>query len=93
MKSPGAAAGRRELIAKSKSFEGTIAGLIHVYAGEPLPSTRPVVDTSYDVAVTMIFKDEASLRRYEKSPMHQKAVKETLQPLVAKVVVYDFLDR
>ena len=48
--------------------------------------------TSYDVAIVMIFKDESSLRNYEKSPIHQKAVKETLQPLVAKFVVYDFTD-
>jgi hypothetical protein len=93
LKSPGDASARRELIDKSHAFLGKIPGLIQVYTGEPLPSTRPVVDTSYDVAVAMIFKDEASLRNYEMSAIHQKAVRETLQPLVAKLVVYDFSDR
>jgi hypothetical protein len=92
LKSPGDATARQELIAKSHEFQGKIPGLIQVYTGEPLPSTRPVVDTSYDVGIAMIFKDEASLRNYEKSPTHQKAVKETLQPLVAKSVIYDFAD-
>ena len=93
LKSPGDAAARRELIEASHAFQGKIPGLIQIYTGEPLPSTRPVVDTSYDVAVTMVFRDEAALRNYEKSPTHQKAVKETLQPLVAKLVIYDFADR
>jgi hypothetical protein len=92
LKSPGDTSARRALIDQSNAFQGKIPGLIHVYAGEPMPSTRPVVDTSYDVAITMIFTDEAALQRYEKSPVHQKAVKETLQPLVAKFVIYDFTD-
>jgi len=92
LKSPGDASARHELIEKSHAFQRKIPGLIQVYTGQPLPSTRPVVDTSYDVAIVMIFKDESSLRNYEKSPIHQKAVKETLQPLVAKFVVYDFTD-
>lgn len=93
LKQPGDLPARVELIQKSRAFEGKIPGLLRVYAGEALPSTRPVVDSSYDVAVVMIFKDEASLRGYEAHPLHQEAVRETLKPLLAKFAAYDFLDR
>jgi hypothetical protein len=93
LKHPGDASARQELIDQSKAFEGHIPGLIHVSAGEMLPSTRPTVDSSYDVAIAMVFRDEASLRSYEKNPVHQRAVRETLQPRVSKLVIYDFIDR
>ena len=80
------------LVEASKSFEKTIPGLVKVSAGTSLPSTRPVVDSSYDVGIVMSFRDEASLRAFEHHPVHMQAVEKTLKPLVARFVVYDFVD-
>jgi hypothetical protein len=92
LKHHGNAAERAKLIKASKSFE-TIPGVVNVAAGEVLASPRPVVDSSYDVAVVITFKDQKSLAAYGKSPQHQRAVKELLQPLASKYVIYDFVNR
>lgn len=89
LKEPGNAAARQELIDGSRSL-AKIPGIVSVSAGQPIPSTRPVVDSSFDVAIVMKFKDEKSLTAYEKHPVHLQAVERTLKPLVAKYVIYDF---
>ena|SRR5687768_11911056 len=90
LKTPGDASARQRVIYESKAFVGVIPGLLHVSAGTALPSTRPAVDASFDVAVVMTFRDEAALRAYDAHPAHKKAVDEVLRPLVARLVVYDF---
>jgi hypothetical protein len=64
-----------------------------VSAGTTLPSTRPAVDSSFDVAVVMTFRDESALRAYDAHPSHKKAVDEVLRPLVARLVIYDFREQ
>jgi hypothetical protein len=92
LKNPGNAHDRQELLLVSKSFEGKIPGLINVAVGPVLRSTRPSVDSSFDVAIVMTFKDAYALDAYTKSPLHLHAVQNTLKPLVARYVVYDFVD-
>jgi hypothetical protein len=36
------------------------------------------------------FRSEQALRDYDQNPIHVQAVKEVLQPLVKKFVIYDF---
>ena len=93
LKAPGDEAARQRVIEESKSFIGVVPGLIDVSAGTSLPSTRPVVDASFDVAVVMTFTDEASLLAYDAHPRHKKAVDEVLRPLVARLLIYDFRSR
>jgi len=88
LKTPGDEAARERLIEASKSFE-SIPGVVKVTAGRAIPSTRPVVDSSYDVAFVMTFTDKAALDAYEVHPTHVKAVQEVMRPVVGKVVVYD----
>ena len=92
LKSPGDAAARQRVIAESKAFVGVIPGLLDVRAGATLPSTRPAVDTSFDVAMVMTFADEAALRAYDLHPRHQQALHGVLRPLVERLVIYDFRD-
>jgi hypothetical protein len=92
LKKPGDTEAQRELIQASRDFQKTIPGLVRVRAGTSLPSTRPVVDSSYDVGIVMTFRDERSLRGFEHHPAHLAAVEKTLKPLVARFVVYDFID-
>ena len=71
LKTPGDEAARQRVIDESKAFVGVIPGLVDVSAGASLPSTRPVVDASFDVGVVMTFRDEASLHAYDAHPRHQ----------------------
>lgn len=68
---------------------GKLPGIKRVCAGRALPSTRPAVDSSFDVAFVMTFKNEAALHAYEKNPTHVTAVKEILKPLADRYIVYD----
>ena len=88
LKEPGDQAAIDRIIETSNSFKA-IPGVKRVMAGRPLPSTRPVVDSSFDVALVMEFADEAALHAYEVHPDHQRAVREVLRPLAGKIVVYD----
>jgi hypothetical protein len=92
LKSPGDEEARQKIIDVSRSFD-EIPGVVKVAAGRAIPSDRPVVDDSFDVAIVMAFRDERALRAYNDHPAHKKAVEGTLKPLVGKLVIYDFLDR
>ena len=92
LKNPGNADDRQKLIDTSREFVGKIPGLVSVSAGGMLPSTRPVVDSTYDVGLVMKFDSEASLRNYPSYPVHQRTMKEVLGPLVDHYRVYDFVE-
>lgn len=91
LKEPGNPAARAELIRVSRSF-ADIPGVTTVRAGTVLPSGRQVVDGSYDVAIVMSFTDGNALAEYQSHPRHKQAVKDTLQPLVRKMIIYDFVE-
>ena len=91
LKTPGDDVARAKLIAASKRFE-EIPGVLRVTAGRPVPSTRPVVDSSFDVAVMILFRDKQAMNDYEVHPLHKQAVDETLKPLAGKVLIYDSVD-
>ncbi|HWP39691.1 MAG TPA: Dabb family protein [Tepidisphaeraceae bacterium] len=91
LKQPGDAQARHKLIAASASFR-SIPGVVRVSAGQAIAATRPVVDSSFDVAVFIYFRDYDALMQYEHHPVHRDAVQQVLKPLVARYVVYDFTD-
>lgn len=61
-------------------------------AGTALKSDRPVVDSTFDLAILITFDSEKALQDYLDHPDHKAAVKDTLQPLVKRILVYDFVD-
>jgi hypothetical protein len=91
LKSPGDESARQRVIDESRSLKA-IPGVIHVSAGRVLPSTRPIVDSTFDVAIVMKFRDERALEDYAQHPIHLGAVERTLKPLVARYVVYDYVE-
>ena len=93
LKHPGNEAERARVIEAAKDFRGRIPGLSAMSIGEPLPSNRPVVDSSFDVGIVMRFDHRRALEAYEKNPIHLKAVDEVLKPLAAKIVVHDWTER
>ena len=89
LKTPGDAAQRKQLIETAHSFHN-IPGLNLIAAGTPVASTRPVVDSSFDIGFVMMFEDEAAMHAYEAHPQHREAVSRLLRPLTQRIQVYDF---
>jgi len=82
--------GRRAILEEARHALPGIKGVQNLGAGAPIPTERKVVDTSYHVALTMQFDSESQLQKYQTHPIHQKFLKECVEPYVEKVVVYDF---
>lgn len=80
---------RRKLIETTEAL-GDLPGVVDVAAGIPLASDRPVVDDSFDVGIVFTFEDAEALAAYQDHPRHRKAVEDVLQPLVERILVYDF---
>ena len=89
LKEPGNETHRREIVERSKSFR-EMPGVLEVRVGSVVPSERPIVDDSFDVAISMTFANAVDMNLYLGNPAHKKAVAEVMQPLVKKMVVYDF---
>ncbi len=90
LKDHGNAAQRAKISEASESFR-KISGVLSVRAGQCLPSPRPVVDSSFDVALTMEFASQADMQSYLDDPRHKAAAENVLKPLVKKFTVYDFV--
>jgi hypothetical protein len=88
LKSPGKEADRQRLIDESEKLK-QIPGLVSLTSGRPISSQRAIVDSTYDVAFVITFKDEAALRSYERNPIHLRAVNDVLRPLAARLLIYD----
>jgi hypothetical protein len=70
-----------------------LPGVLEVKQGIVLPSDRPVVDSSYDVALVFSFRDKKALLDYGVNPEHKKISDEIIKPLVSKIQVYDFTEK
>ena len=88
LKTPGDEAGRQRITETTRTLE-SIPGVVNVTVGRAMPSTRPVVDSSFDVGIVITFADEPALRAYDQHPAHKQAVETVLRPLVAKLLIYD----
>lgn len=89
LKEPGNKTDRKKIIEVTKLFND-IPGVINATAGEVVMSDRDIVDDSYDVGILIVTKNENELQKYLDHPIHQKAKKDVLVPLVDKILVYDF---
>jgi hypothetical protein len=89
LKKPGDADTRKSLIESSKALKA-IPGVVDVHAGPVLPSTRPVVDSSYDVGVVFTFTDARAMQDYLVNPVHLKLLNEVIKPNADHYKVYDF---
>ena len=89
LKKPGDAEARCKVMEASAVLR-SIPGVLDVHAGTMIPSSRKTVDSSFDVALVIVLENEEVLRQYVTHPIHQKIVRETIQPLVRKYVAYDF---
>ena len=86
---PGNAAHRRVIMEETRKL-AAIPGVSSLSVGTAIESDRPIVNDSFDVAITMTFPSVAAMNRYLKHPDHVSLVKTKLMPLVDKIRVYDF---
>jgi len=57
-----------------------------------VPSSRPVVDQSYQVGLNIVFDSKKSQEDYQAHPSHLEFVEKMFKANCRKVVVYDFGD-
>ncbi len=86
-KKPNAA---EELIAGARKYLVDLPGILHFHVGKMVPSHRPVVEQSYQVALNFIFTDKKAQDTYQDHPVHMEFVEKAFKPNCAKVVIYDF---
>jgi len=91
LKEPGNMEHRKIITDTARSFK-KIPGVVDVTVGQPVPGSRKIVDDSFDVGLCMTFKSIEDLNSYIEHPVHKKASKEILFPVIKKAVVYDFID-
>lgn len=89
LKRPGNAQDRAALVTATEELRKSTGLIRSFHHGRPLPSDRPVVDDTFDLAIIMRFDSRRALAAFEKHPDHQRAKREVLQPLARKVVIYD----
>ncbi len=84
---PGAA---DELIAGANKYLKNIPGVLQFHVGKMVPSHRPVVDQTYQIALNIVFPDKRAHDAYQTHPAHQEFVEKIFKPLCQKLIVYDF---
>jgi D-alanyl-D-alanine dipeptidase len=86
---PGNAQDRAALIRATGELQKS-TGLIRSFRhGPPVPSERPTVDDTFDLALVMRFDSHKTLKAFESDPSHQRAKTQILRPLARKVLIYD----
>ena len=91
LKEPGNAELTDKIIELSKQFE-KIPGVMRVTAGRKLASKRPIVDSSFDIGMVMVFPNVKTMNEYLTHPVHVNAVDTVLKPYVDKILVYDIVE-
>lgn len=89
-KHPGDPAERHALLDAGARIR-SIPGVLQVSTGTMLPSTRPIVDTTWDVAYVITFADQQAMNAYLSNPDHMKLKHDVLDPNVRQVKVYDLV--
>ena len=67
-----------------------IPEVLHFHVGRMVPSERPVVEQSYQVALNLVFPSKAAQEVAQKHPAHVEFVEKFVKTMVRKLVVYDF---
>ena len=84
---PGAA---DALLAGAQRLLKPIPGVEAFHVGRMVPSHRPVVEQSYQIALNLIFTTQQAQDDYQVHPLHVEFVETVFKPNCSKCVVYDF---
>ena len=91
LKDSGDQRNREKIIELTRTFRD-IPGVLNAQAGQVIMSDREIVDDSFDVGILIVTNNQEDLQKYLDHPIHQKAKKEVLLPLVERILVYDFMN-
>lgn len=78
------------LIQGAERYLRPIPGIVLFHVGRMVPSHRPVVDQTYQVALNVVFESKQAQDDYQVHPMHIDFVEKVFKPNCKKVVIYDF---
>ena len=78
-----------ELVAGMNRYLKPIPGVLQFHVGRMVPSNRPVVDQTYQVALNVTFPDKKTQTAYQLHPLHLEFLEKVFKPNCVKVVVYD----
>lgn len=79
-----------DLVAGAEKYLRPIPGIVNFHIGRMVPSHRPVVDQSYQVALNVQFASKQAQDDYQVHPLHLEFVEKAFKPNCARVLVYDF---
>ncbi len=79
-----------ELLAAAHKYLKPIPGILHFHAGKMVPSHRPVVDQTYQVALNVVFDSKQAQDDYQTHPSHLEFVAKAFKPNCVKCLVFDF---
>ncbi len=79
-----------ELIAGANDYLRSIPGVLHFHVGKMVPSPRPVVEQTYQVALNIIFPDKQAQDDYQVHPRHVEFVEKVFKRYCERVAVFDF---
>ena len=80
----------QELLDGAVKYLKPIPGVLFFHVGKMVPSHRPVVDQTYQVALNIVFTDKKAQDDYQVHPLHLEFVEKVLKLNKKNVVVYDF---
>ena len=83
------AAAVEQLVNDCQTLLSGVPTVRHVWAGKPVGSARPVVDSSYAVGVTLVFDDAAGHDVYQDHELHKEFIARNKQHW-SRIQVYDF---
>ena len=78
------------MLAGAEKYLKPCPGVLHYHCGRMARSHRDVVDQSYQVALNLVFEDQAAQDAYQEHPLHVEFVEKVFKPNCERVVVYDF---
>ncbi len=87
---PEVADATEKLLAGAEKYLKDIPGVRHYHCGTMAGSHRDVVDQTYQVALNLVFDDQATQDVYQEHPRHLEFVEKVFKPNCGRVVVYDF---
>jgi hypothetical protein len=79
-----------DLVAGANQYLRDVPGVLNFHVGKMMPSHRPVVDQTYQVALNLQFADKAAEDAYQNHPKHLEFVEKVFKRCCKGVIVYDF---
>jgi Stress responsive A/B Barrel Domain len=79
-----------ELVAGANEYLKALPGIVHFHVGKMVPSHRPVVDQTYQVALNLVFASKQAQDDYQVHPRHIEFVEKVFKRVCKKAAIYDF---